>query len=165
MLKTTAQTDHHKDRLTRRKAQCAGVPPRHSRVRRTETALTQPCSTEPCGAHMIDMVRALLNGSVEDCGPEASRAAYGNFASIREVLADSFSSSSLLSRARSRRMSPMRSRSLSAPIREKRPRRTVCGPDDGAIAINEHTAPIQAEVLRALGMPTMAQRTHAAAGD
>jgi hypothetical protein len=31
----------------------------------------------------------------------------------------------------------------------KRPLRTVCGPDYGTIAINQHTAPIQAEVLRA----------------
>jgi hypothetical protein len=31
-------------------------------------------STEPGGAHMIDLVRALLNGPVEDGGPEASRA-------------------------------------------------------------------------------------------
>jgi hypothetical protein len=34
----------------------------------------------------------------------------------------------------------------------KRPLRTVCGPDYGAIAINAHTAPIPADVLRALGM-------------
>jgi len=31
-------------------------------------------STEPGGAHMIDLVRALLNGPVEDGRPEASRA-------------------------------------------------------------------------------------------
>jgi hypothetical protein len=30
-------------------------------------------STEPDGAHMIDLVRALLNGPVEDGGPEARR--------------------------------------------------------------------------------------------
>jgi hypothetical protein len=30
-------------------------------------------STEPGGAHMIDLVRALLNGPIEDGGPEASR--------------------------------------------------------------------------------------------
>jgi hypothetical protein len=30
-------------------------------------------STEPDGAHMIDLARALLNGP-EDCGPEASPA-------------------------------------------------------------------------------------------
>jgi hypothetical protein len=30
-------------------------------------------STEPDGAHMIDLARALLNGPVEDDGSEASR--------------------------------------------------------------------------------------------
>jgi NAD(P)-dependent dehydrogenase (short-subunit alcohol dehydrogenase family) len=36
--------------------------------------------------------------------------------------------------------------------------RTVCGPDYGAIAINRHTAPLQAEVLRAIGMGALAHR-------
>jgi NAD(P)-dependent dehydrogenase (short-subunit alcohol dehydrogenase family) len=40
----------------------------------------------------------------------------------------------------------------------QRPLRTVCGPDYGARAINAHTAPIQAEVLRAFGMTEMAER-------
>jgi hypothetical protein len=31
-------------------------------------------STEPGGAHMIDLVRALLNGPIESPGPEASQA-------------------------------------------------------------------------------------------
>ena len=31
-------------------------------------------STEPDGAHMIDLVRALLHGPTENHGPEASRA-------------------------------------------------------------------------------------------
>jgi hypothetical protein len=31
-------------------------------------------STEPGGAHMIDLVRALLNGPIERPGPEASQA-------------------------------------------------------------------------------------------
>jgi hypothetical protein len=41
----------------------------------------------------------------------------------------------------------------------------VCGPDYGAIALNEYTAPIQAEVLRSIGMRAMAKRAHAAATD
>jgi NAD(P)-dependent dehydrogenase (short-subunit alcohol dehydrogenase family) len=40
----------------------------------------------------------------------------------------------------------------------QRPLRTVCGPDYGAWAINAHTAPIQADVLRGLGMSEMASR-------
>jgi hypothetical protein len=31
-------------------------------------------SAEPGGAHMIDLVRALLNGPIENAGPEAGRA-------------------------------------------------------------------------------------------
>jgi NAD(P)-dependent dehydrogenase (short-subunit alcohol dehydrogenase family) len=40
----------------------------------------------------------------------------------------------------------------------QRPLRTVCGPDYGARAINAHTAPVQADVLRGLGMSEMATR-------
>ncbi len=40
----------------------------------------------------------------------------------------------------------------------QRPLRTVCGPDYGARAINAYVAPVQAEVLRALGMSEMAKR-------
>ncbi len=46
----------------------------------------------------------------------------------------------------------------------ERPLRTVCPPDYGAIAINEHTAPLQAAVLEALGMGEMAVRSSSAAG-
>ena len=47
----------------------------------------------------------------------------------------------------------------------QRPLRTVCGPDYGARAINAYIAPIQAEVLRALGMPEMAKRAMGDTGD
>ncbi len=40
-----------------------------------------------------------------------------------------------------------------------RPLRTVCPPDYGAIAINQQSASIQAEVLKGLGMPEMARKT------
>ncbi|MEO8128404.1 MAG: SDR family oxidoreductase [Bryobacteraceae bacterium] len=43
-----------------------------------------------------------------------------------------------------------------------RPLRTVCGPDYGALTINQQAAPVQAEVLRALGMPDLAQRAQSA---
>jgi NAD(P)-dependent dehydrogenase (short-subunit alcohol dehydrogenase family) len=45
----------------------------------------------------------------------------------------------------------------------QRPLRTVCGPDYGARALNAYTAPLQADVLRALGMPEMANRAFLAA--
>jgi NAD(P)-dependent dehydrogenase (short-subunit alcohol dehydrogenase family) len=46
-----------------------------------------------------------------------------------------------------------------------RPLRTVCGLDYGAAAINERVAPLQAEVLRALGMGHMVAAVATAASD
>ncbi len=45
----------------------------------------------------------------------------------------------------------------------KRLLRAVCGPDYGAIAVTEYTAPIQAEILRSVGMPAMAKTADAVA--
>jgi len=45
----------------------------------------------------------------------------------------------------------------------QRPLRTVCGPDYGASTVNQQTAPLQAEVLRSIGMGALAGRAHAAA--
>jgi NAD(P)-dependent dehydrogenase (short-subunit alcohol dehydrogenase family) len=43
-----------------------------------------------------------------------------------------------------------------------RPLRTVCGPDYGASQINRQSAPVQAQVLRAIGMDMLAPRAHQA---
>jgi len=91
--------------------------------------------------------------------------AYGSIAQIREVFADSFSKFFASEQStKPQDVADAIARLVSTPA-GMRPLRTVCGPDYGAIAINEHTAPIQAEVLKALGMPAMAQRAYAAAGD
>jgi hypothetical protein len=47
---------------------------RGDRTPEMELVARSRSSTEPGGAHMIDLVRALLNGPVEDVRPEASRA-------------------------------------------------------------------------------------------
>lgn len=97
---------------------------------------------------------------------DRSRAdAYGSIAQIREVFADTFSKFFASEQStKPQDVADAVARLVSIPA-GKRPLRTVCGPDYGAKAINEHTAPIQAEVLRALGMSAMAQRASAAAGD
>jgi hypothetical protein len=45
---------------------------RGDRTPEMELIARSTSSSEPGGAHMIDLVRALLNGSVESAGPEAS---------------------------------------------------------------------------------------------
>jgi NAD(P)-dependent dehydrogenase (short-subunit alcohol dehydrogenase family) len=91
--------------------------------------------------------------------------AYGSIAQIREVFADTFSKFFASEQSTNPRDVADAIARLVTTAPGSRPLRTVCGPDYGAIAINEHTAPIQAEVLRALGMPAMAQKAHAASGD
>jgi len=44
------------------------------RIPEMELIARSKSSTEPGGAHMIDLLRALLNGPVEDGGQEASPA-------------------------------------------------------------------------------------------
>ena len=90
---------------------------------------------------------------------------YGPIAQIREVFSETFSKFFASEQStKPQDVADAIARLVITPS-GKRPLRTVCGPDYGALAINEHTAPIQAEVLRALGMPAMAQRANTAAGD
>jgi NAD(P)-dependent dehydrogenase (short-subunit alcohol dehydrogenase family) len=90
---------------------------------------------------------------------------YGGIAEIREVFADTFSKFFASEQStKPQDVADAIAMLVSTPS-GRRPLRTVCGPDYGAIAINAHTAPIQAEVLRALGMPAMAEGANAAVGD
>jgi NAD(P)-dependent dehydrogenase (short-subunit alcohol dehydrogenase family) len=50
---------------------------------------------------------------------------------------------------------------INTPSKE-RPLRTVCGPDYGAMTINRQNAPIQAQVLREIGLGMLAARAEAA---
>jgi NAD(P)-dependent dehydrogenase (short-subunit alcohol dehydrogenase family) len=106
----------------------------------------------------------LLANSPEPADP--SRAdAYGNIAQIRALFSDTFSKFFASEQSTNTQDVADAIAKLVGTPAGKRPLRTVVGPDYGAIAINEQTAPIQAEVLRGLGMPAMAQRAHAAARD
>ena len=97
---------------------------------------------------------------------DRSRAeAYGSIAQIREVFSDTFSKFFASEQSSNTQDVADAIVQLVATPAGKRPLRTVCGPDYGAIALNEYTAPIQAEVLRSIGMPAMAKRAHAAATD
>ena len=97
---------------------------------------------------------------------DRSRAeAYGGISQLREVFAETFSTFFASEQSTNPQDVAHAIAKLVSMPQGKRPLRTVCGPDYGAIAINEYAAPIQAEVLRGLGMPAMAQRAHAAAGD
>jgi NAD(P)-dependent dehydrogenase (short-subunit alcohol dehydrogenase family) len=83
---------------------------------------------------------------------------YEELSSIREIFAESFSQFFASKDAPDPQLVPDAIlRLIDAPA-GGRPLRTVCGPDYGAKIINQHTAPIQADVLRALKMPEMAQR-------
>lgn len=84
--------------------------------------------------------------------------AYEQLSSIREMFAESFRQFFASNDAPNPQLvADAILRLIDGPA-GSRPLRTVCGPDYGATIINQHTAPIQADVLRALGMPEMAQR-------
>jgi NAD(P)-dependent dehydrogenase (short-subunit alcohol dehydrogenase family) len=97
---------------------------------------------------------------------DRSRAqSYGNIAEIRALFSDTFSKFFASEQSTNTQdVADAIAQLVDAPS-GKRPLRTVVGPDYGAIAINEHTAPIQAEVLRGLGMAAMAQRANATANN
>jgi NAD(P)-dependent dehydrogenase (short-subunit alcohol dehydrogenase family) len=83
---------------------------------------------------------------------------YEQLSSIREMFTESFRQFFASSEAPNPQLvADAILRLIDAPA-GTRPLRTVCGPDYGATVINQHTAPIQANVLRALGMAEMAQR-------
>jgi NAD(P)-dependent dehydrogenase (short-subunit alcohol dehydrogenase family) len=85
---------------------------------------------------------------------------YEQLSSIREMFADSFRQLFASTEAPDPQIVPDAILRLIDSPAGTRPLRTVCGPDYGATIINRQTAPIQANVLRALGMPEMAQRAH-----
>jgi NAD(P)-dependent dehydrogenase (short-subunit alcohol dehydrogenase family) len=91
--------------------------------------------------------------------------AYGSIAQIRSVFADTFSKFFASEQSTNAQDVADAIAGLVQTAAGKRPLRTVCGPDYGAIAINQHAAPIQAEILSGLGMPAMAQRAKAGGGD
>ena len=118
------------------------------------------------GAHGIDSVLVEpgpfpTNLLANSPGPADSErvAAYGELASLREnfhsQFQDFFSSDDATN---PQDVADAIVKLIETPAGE-RPLRTVCGPDYGAVQVNEATAPLQAETLRALGMGAMADRS------
>jgi NAD(P)-dependent dehydrogenase (short-subunit alcohol dehydrogenase family) len=91
--------------------------------------------------------------------------AYGSIAQIRSVFADTFSKFFASEQSTNAQDVADAIVYLVQTPAGQRPLRTVCGPDYGAIAINQHAAPIQAEILSGLGMPAMARRAKAGGGE
>jgi NAD(P)-dependent dehydrogenase (short-subunit alcohol dehydrogenase family) len=83
---------------------------------------------------------------------------YGPLSSIREQFADSFNRFFQSTDAPDPQIVAEAILRLIDTASGQRPLRTTCGPDYGATLINRQTAPIQAEVLRSLGMADMAGR-------
>lgn len=83
---------------------------------------------------------------------------YEQLSSIREMFAESFRQFFASNEAPNPQLVADAILRLIEGPAGSRPLRIVCGPDYGATLINQHTAPIQADVLRALNMPEMAQR-------
>jgi NAD(P)-dependent dehydrogenase (short-subunit alcohol dehydrogenase family) len=80
---------------------------------------------------------------------------YGRISSIREMFTESFRQFFESGQAPNpQEIADAILRLIESPA-GKRPLRTVCGPDYGAIAMNRQIAPIQADVLRAPGMGAM----------
>jgi hypothetical protein len=107
--------------------------------------------------------RLLANSPEPVDGPRAE--AYGSIAPIREIFSDSFSKFFASDQSPNTQDVADAIAQLVASPAGKRPLRTVCEPDSGAVAINQYIASIQAEVLRSIGMPAMAKGAHAAATD
>lgn len=83
---------------------------------------------------------------------------YGQLASLRELFVDSFEKFFASEQAPNpQEIANAILRLIDTPSGE-RPQRTVCGPDYGASLINRQIAPVQAQVLRDIGMEMLASR-------
>jgi len=80
---------------------------------------------------------------------------YEQLATIREVFSESFEQFFASDLSPDPQEIPDAILRLVEAPAGQRPLRTVCGPDYGATLVNSLTAPIQADVLRALGMGGM----------
>jgi NAD(P)-dependent dehydrogenase (short-subunit alcohol dehydrogenase family) len=84
--------------------------------------------------------------------------AYGQLSSLRELFVGSFEKFFASEQAPNpQEIADAILRLINTPSGE-RPQRTVCGPDYGASLINRQTAPIQAQVLRDIGMEMLTGR-------
>jgi NAD(P)-dependent dehydrogenase (short-subunit alcohol dehydrogenase family) len=104
----------------------------------------------------------LVDNSPEPADRERAEA-YGHIAGLRAQFIDTFQTFFHSPQSTNAQAFPDAIARLVAMPAGQRPLRTVCPPDYGVIAVNEYTAPVQAEVLKSLGMPEMARRAAGAA--
>jgi NAD(P)-dependent dehydrogenase (short-subunit alcohol dehydrogenase family) len=97
-------------------------------------------------------------------GPlDADRASgYGQLAAVREVFIANFENCFASDQAPNPQENADAILNLISMPSGQRPLRTVCGLDYGARQLNRLSAPIQAQVLRDIGMATLAPRAHQA---
>lgn len=95
-------------------------------------------------------------------GPlDGDRAAgYGQLATLRELFVANFETFFASDQAPNPQENADAILKLISMPSGQRPLRTVCGVDYGTTELNRLSAPIQAEVLRAIGMPMLAPRAH-----
>jgi NAD(P)-dependent dehydrogenase (short-subunit alcohol dehydrogenase family) len=88
--------------------------------------------------------------------------AYGPLSSIREMFVGNFEQFFASDQAPDPQQIAVAIVGLISKPSGERPLRTICGPDYGASEINRQSAPVQAQVLRDIGMEMLASRAHAA---
>lgn len=85
---------------------------------------------------------------------------YGQLAAVRELFIENFSNFFASDQAPNPQENADAILKLISMQPGQRPLRTVCGPDYGATQVNRLIAPIQAQVLRDIGMGMLAPRAH-----
>jgi NAD(P)-dependent dehydrogenase (short-subunit alcohol dehydrogenase family) len=103
----------------------------------------------------------LLANSPGPLDEERARA-YGSLSSLRELFVDNFEKFFASDQAPDPQEIATAIVGLIQMAPGERPLRTVCGPDYGATQINRQSAPVQAQVLRDIGMGMLAPRAHRA---
>jgi NAD(P)-dependent dehydrogenase (short-subunit alcohol dehydrogenase family) len=87
---------------------------------------------------------------------------YGQLAGVRELFIENFGNFFASDQAPNPQENADAILKLISMPAGQRPLRTVCGPDYGAMEVNRLIAPIQAQVLRDIGMANLAPRAHQA---
>lgn len=103
----------------------------------------------------------LLANSPEPLDEERARG-YGQLSSLRELFVGNFEQFFASDQAPDPQEIAVAILGLIGTPSGERPLRTICGPDYGASQINRQNAPVQAQVLRNIGMEMLASRAHAA---
>jgi NAD(P)-dependent dehydrogenase (short-subunit alcohol dehydrogenase family) len=90
---------------------------------------------------------------------------YGQLSSLRELFVDNFEKFFASDQAPDPQEIATAILGLISTPSGERPLRTICGPDYGASQVNRQSAPVQAQVLRDIGMGMLAPRAHSASAN